>query len=585
MARVFHPRTPGRVVRAGGLALVLLGCGGSKQPPPGGMTRSPPATPDSTVSGVVVHEWEHWPLAGRVVEISGKRAVTDEAGRFSIEDVAATYDAFVSDEDGSWVSLYRGMSRRDPVFSHRALDYKTMGRERHAAQLFVKVEGGTWPLDRDSLVIQVRGPAMKLETLRGGSDGAETGPIRVGWDGGPKLQAELVVLRRYYPNKSYAELAPGELLQPAAMARVPLQLEAGREARVTVTLAATPVLRVRGTWGGRIAQAPPVGSDLYRDYRWIFGKYGSVIYGPLVSRDGAFDYGIVGLEPGPANEPRTLCLRVHDTKAMAQRCGVGPNDTVLLSLDDPPRLLVPSISPEAAKAASARRERSFGPPLTDRSEFSWEAAPGVNRLRVEAESSLPATPSFDVYTVESHAKASDFVRRTRLSRSEAEYKVSLTHFASFGSLDRAFAPDGLGARATKELFFSRSDEVPVLTVPAPPEGAVMPEVNVPPGMVTERSVPWAPCQHPPGTEIACGGGSWFSLAAINNKLRHYPELAFGIGIHCVTDCASAVAFLDAQEAYTKTHPNYGGMEPLDLPMPAPHPPPPPPPAPSGRKKK
>jgi len=538
------------------------------------------------VRGVVVHDEEHWPLAGRVVEISGKRAVTDEAGRFSIEGVAATYDAFVSHEDGSWVSLYRGMSRRDPVFSHRSLDYRTMGREQHVAPLVVTVEGGTWPLDRDSLVIQVRGPAMKVETLRSGSDGPETGPIRIRWDGGPKLDAELVVVRRNYPSKAYTELEPGELLQRFEMARVPLELEAGREVRITVKLASMPALRVRGTWGGRIVQAPPVGSDLYRDYRWIFGKFGSVVYGTLVSRDGTFDYGIVGLDPLLAEDPRTLCLRVHDVRSMAQRCGVGPNDAVSLTLDDPPRLLVPSISPEAAKAARARREPSFGPPLTDRSEFSWEAAPGVNRLRVEAQSSTPATPSFDVYTVESHVRAPDFLRQARLSRSEASYSVSLTHFGPFASLDEAFAPDGLGARATKELAYSTSDEVPVLTVPAPPEGAVMPEVNVPPGMVSERSVPWAPCQHPPGTEIACGSGSWFSLTAINNKLRHFPELAFGTRIHCVTDCATASAFLDAQKAYSKVNPWIGSSEPLDLPTPEPPPPPlpPPSPAPAARKK-
>jgi hypothetical protein len=26
------------------------------------------------------------------------------------------------------------------------------------------------------------------------------------------------------------------------------------------------------------------------------------------------------------------------------------------------------------------------------------------------------------------------------------------------------------------------------------------------------------------------------LAAINNKLRHYPQFASAIGIHCVRDC-------------------------------------------------
>jgi hypothetical protein len=111
----------------------------------------------------------------------------------------------------------------------------------------------------------------------------------------------------------------------------------------------------------------------------------------------------------------------------------------------------------------------------------------------------------------------------------------------------------------------------VLTVPAPPKGAVTPDVKVPPGMVSERSVPWAPCQHPVGTEIACGGGSWFSLTAINNRLRHFPELAFGTKIHCVTDCAGATAFVEAEQTYAKANPDCCASEPLDLPSPAPPP--------------
>ena len=113
------------------LGLLVLGCGAPKQPASGGTPK--PASvraPDATVSGVVVDADEHWPLPGRLVEIAGKRAVTDAAGRFRIEGVGAKYDVFVSDEDGSWVSIYRDLSRRDPVFSHQGQGWKTQGRER-----------------------------------------------------------------------------------------------------------------------------------------------------------------------------------------------------------------------------------------------------------------------------------------------------------------------------------------------------------------------------------------------------------------------------------------------------------------------
>ena len=84
-------------------------------------------------------------------------------------------------------------------------------------------------------------------------------------------------------------------------------------------------------------------------------------------------------------------------------------------------------------------------------------------------------------------------------------------------------------------------------------------------------MPWAPCQYPANSEIACGNGSWFSLRAINNRLRHFPELAFGIDIFCVTDCAGAEAFVKAESEYAKAHPGFGASEPMDLPMPPPPP--------------
>jgi hypothetical protein len=103
----------------------------------------------------------------------------------------------------------------------------------------------------------------------------------------------------------------------------------------------------------------------------------------------------------------------------------------------------------------------------------------------------------------------------------------------------------------------------------------MPKVRAPPGVLKERSVPWAPCQYPVDSAISCGNGAWFSLTAINNRLRHFPELAFGTKIHCVSDCASAEAFVIASSQYQNEHPDCCASEPLDVPIP-PDPPPPPP---------
>jgi len=230
-----------------------------------------------------------------------------------------------------------------------------------------------------------------------------------------------------------------------------------------------------------------------------------------------------------------------------------------------PRLLIPSSDADSPGPGQGAADNRKATPLTDASQFAWEGPAGVTRLRVAADSSTSATPSFDVYTNENAVNATVFVPPARLSRSEASYRVQVTHLGPFSTVDAALASTGIATLVPSELRTSTSDEAAVLTVPAAPPGAVVPAIEVPAGADRERAVPWAPCQYPPGTELACGGGTWFSLTAINNRLRHFPEFAFAVHIHCVTSCAEARAFASAEEAYSKAHPDFPSSEPLDLP--------------------
>jgi hypothetical protein len=74
----------------------------------------------STVHGHVIDYWQH-KLAGVPVEIGGTKVITDEAGAFTIDNVAAQYDAslvvqYPDNYDGQiygWV--YQGLTRRDPT--------------------------------------------------------------------------------------------------------------------------------------------------------------------------------------------------------------------------------------------------------------------------------------------------------------------------------------------------------------------------------------------------------------------------------------------------------------------------------------
>lgn len=53
----------------------------------------------------------------------------------------------------------------------------------------------------------------------------------------------------------------------------------------------------------------------------------------------------------------------------------------------------------------------------------------------------------------------------------------------------------------------------------------------------------------------------YVVSAINRKLRYYPEFANAIGIHSVTDCASARAFAAGYEQYQTEHPHFDALQP------------------------
>ena len=565
------------------LVCVELACGAARHPAMVGSSKAGSvarATTGSEVSGIVVDAEEHWPLSGRLVEIAGQRALTDAQGRFHIPHAPPVYDARISEADGSWVTLYRSVARRDPLLGQHVANPMVGPRERTAHVKIVLKGVAAAPLGRDTLLVQLRTSKTRDQSVWSGNDALDLPPMLVAWNGAEsQLPGEVVVLRLHYTGRPYQELAPGEVFAQHMLARQELVLTAGQTSLATLELAPLPAFHVTGAVESASTQVnwnqgAFVQQEVERDYRWLFGKFGSVIHGPLVSATGAFDYWIDG---PPLSEPsRILCLWLRSPRALTQRCGVSaaPSPSEPLSLDPPPRLLLPSLS-EASQAAAHRERRSeVGEPLTEDSQFSWQGPPGVTRLRVAADSATAGTPSFDVYTNDTGMRARDFVPPVRLSRSEASYRVELRHFGPFPTVDAAVAKTGIAALAPRELRTSDSDEVPVVTVPAAPPGAAPPAVNVPIGVDPARAVPWAPCQYPVGTDISCGNGAWFSLTAINNRLRHFPELAFDAQIHCVTNCAEAEAFVTAQSAYSTAHPGHLSSEPLDLPQPPPPPLPP-----------
>ena len=94
------------------------------------------------VSGTIIDFWRH-PIAGVPVQIGDGTATTDQDGKFTIADVAETYDAaFIvttpdPDKVHEWV--FMGLSRRDPTLQ------VTEGVIEHEAHFYVtQANGGTF---------------------------------------------------------------------------------------------------------------------------------------------------------------------------------------------------------------------------------------------------------------------------------------------------------------------------------------------------------------------------------------------------------------------------------------------------------
>lgn len=80
-------------------------------------------------------------------------------------------------------------------------------------------------------------------------------------------------------------------------------------------------------------------------------------------------------------------------------------------------------------------------------------------------------------------------------------------------------------------------------------------------LVTHKVRQEAACRY--GRWAVCGVTEMYPLAAMNGKLRYFPEFAEAVDIHCVSDCASARAFTRAYAAYLETHPGFDREQPLE----------------------
>lgn len=521
-------------------ATLLLACT-SKRPrtaPPSETGPSPSAalarsTPFD-VRGLVVDRRGGLPVAGQTIAIGERRAVTDAKGRFAVVQVPPTYDVVLVNPERSLVTLYSALQRRDPVLVHRV--ERKLGAMAHTAEISgTLVGGGEYPLT-EALHVNFQSHLATADILLGGLNapnalGPGFGPLRLQWEGGASIVGNLISRRG------------GTKASPTAYcAHAKVSLQAGSRKRVDLEFKQVPLVRRKPVSVG----FPESGNDaprVYEDYR--FPGTGFVLHGSSPSMLAEYDV------PDLASCGAVLCTEASIYNpylhSSALACGAVSADPVSLTLRSAPSFGAP---PNRTPARA-------GLP------FSWSSINGaIYELTLQAEEASAATPTIRIFTQGTSASWPDLSAfGIAFPKPLKAYAASVKALGEYASLDEAAGPQGLVWGTPERAFSSESQ---TLSVPVTPR-------------VGKEE---AQCQYPYGTAIVCSGPldpiegtrEHYMLAPINNKLRHYPEFAKAVGIHCVRDCAGARAYMAAYEKYSGEHPGFDADEPIE-PM---DPPPPPP---------
>ncbi len=151
------------------------------------------------IVGTVVDIGTGRPLVGRSVMIGAGSAMTDAHGRFVFEHAPPTYDATVVDPDGSTVTLYQSVQRRDPILSHRPSQVPDV-TTKSALLSGILSGGAAYPLDRvDVVTVYFFAPQVDEHVFVGGLlapalAGPRYGPIGLAWNGTDSIQGQIFAL-------------------------------------------------------------------------------------------------------------------------------------------------------------------------------------------------------------------------------------------------------------------------------------------------------------------------------------------------------------------------------------------------------
>jgi hypothetical protein len=393
------------------------------------------------VMGRVLDATTRKPLPGRLVVIGQDAATTDANGEFTIEVAGSTYDVIVVDPDGTAVSVYLGVSRRDLVLSHEpsAVPDPWTQSARVTGNL---LGGGPYPMSSgDSVALYFFSKEVTVTDLLAGSlgspfDGPTYGPMNLFWNGPSSITGHVVALGSFGHEAGAAK--PWFVDQVDSLAD-------GDEASVDLPLAPVEFGRISGS-----IQVAPGYSVGFRQagYR-LPGSEASVNVVNEKSTSSSFDYTI----PDLRSLGGRLCVNAGSAQDPIRvvRCGIdlGASD-ITLALRPPPALMEPAA----------------GASVSNDTPFSWTALDGgIYELAFESDDPQPDSPNIHIFTASITARRPSLVAAGVPPSRLSAYRWKVGSLGTYGSMDEALGPSGIAADFSGERWVSFSPAVEVTLLP------------------------------------------------------------------------------------------------------------------------
>jgi hypothetical protein len=355
------------------------------------------------------------------VVIAGQQTVTDGNGGFAFAEVPNTYDAIVAEPYGTQISVYYGLTRRDPILSHTATYTSALDDPPHTATVSGTLSGDfPFPVDAYHLATVYFFADRGTSTWSLGqpfeSAGPGYGPVDVGWVGESSVAGILVSIGQIWTEQRHwtsAYLASGALA-----------LTDGGLASEDLSLSTVPTGRIAGSV--QMYAGNGVEGILFSYH--IPGTMGSISLDECTT-SGNYDCELPDLGPLGGS----YCATIQDVFGYAQatRCdaGIGMTD-FSIQVQAPPQFKTPVT----------------GTPTAGDSKLTWAGVTNaVYLFDAGPDFATPAAPHVQAYTSASQLRWPDLEAVGVSFPSGSTYTCQVSALVPYTSIDDLESSQGLAA--------------------------------------------------------------------------------------------------------------------------------------------